>query len=49
MAARYLYKYIDDKGIGVTLRNMYEAGRINNVDQFREEMREYVLSDSQEI
>lgn len=35
----YLYKYTDDKSIGIILRDMYEDGQIISEEHFREEMK----------
>lgn len=39
----YLYKYVKDNTIGASLRTLYETGVINSEDDFRKEMRKYVL------
>ncbi len=42
----YLYKYVDNNKIGAALRRAYEEGLIQTEDDFREEMKKYVLSSS---
>lgn len=45
----YLYKYTDNKEIGIELRDMYEKGFLVSEEQFREEMEKHVLFSSKEI
>ncbi len=40
----YVYKYVDDTNMGRTLREMYDCGKIKSEDDFRKEMKKYVLS-----
>lgn len=42
----FLYKYVDDRTIGIQLRNLYDNGKIATEEDFRREMRNYVLSSS---
>lgn len=43
-----LYKHTKNNGIGKYLRNLYEIGKINNIDEFKEVL-ENVLSDSKKV
>lgn len=43
-----LYKYTKDNSVGVKLRELYDDRKINNIDSFKEEMKN-VLSYSKEI
>lgn len=45
----YLYKYVNDTSIGQHLRRLYENGIIQTEEDFRKEMKEYVLPDSKKI
>ena len=45
----YVYKIDDDLQVGRTLRAKYDAGAIQNEDDFGKEYRDYVLSHSKEL
>lgn len=40
----YFYKYVKDTSIGATLRKLYDNGTIQSEEEFKKEMKKYVLS-----